>query len=171
MINILERNPVTGELTPSIHTLSIDVFKKILETYGDKGVLMLSQIWYLEDVDSPFFNYPEEDKELKVKEQILKDSTFKETKLLSEGRKIYKEMILTPSMRLFISAKKAMFKLEKFLGDVDLTSISNPKILVDTLKSIKPIVEGQVILEEQVTKDKQNKGRSKGDVRGGSYED
>lgn len=151
--------------------LRIKAFSDLHDKYKEKTDFIMLYIYYMEDFNSPYFNYREEERFDKIKDQYLKDNKFKECELIKAARKEYVSFNTTPSLSLFLSAKKAIFQLQDYFNNIILTPGDDPKQLVSTLEKVGRIIESYSVLEEKVKKENSEKGRSRGNTKTGKYED
>jgi hypothetical protein len=137
---------------------------------GDKSKLKekankdITFIWFFCDFDSPYFSYDEEERANLIKEQVLEDSKYKVTELVQKGINRYKELNLSPSMRMLDSAYSAIFKMDSYFKNIDFDEDDIDKVtraITNMPKMIQAINEAKELCKkEQSTSERVRGGAS-----------
>lgn len=154
-------------ITPD--ALTIKVFKEIYDKDKTKDKLVASDtiafIYHTCDPNSPYADVLEEERDIKVIEEVISVDNFKVTDTINKARQVYRDLILTPLDNLLSSSKKAINDISTFLRE----STDDPKELQTKLEMMtkfsKFINEFQG-LEKTVKKEREAaKGRYRGDAQ------
>jgi hypothetical protein len=143
--------------------LIIPEFKSIWERDKSKdkenAFKELTYVYMLVDFKSPYQAYPEDIREIKIKEDLFKDKNWKPDDLIKSACKKYYELIETPTLRMLNSARIAVEKLSNYF------KVSNPndKSYTANLEKLGKIIESLDKLEEKVKKEQTSETK----VRGG----
>lgn len=144
-------------------TLLIPEFKEIWDRdkSKEKGTAYkeIAYIYFLADYKSAYTAYPEEEREVKIKSDFIRDDKWSPDSLVHAAIEKYKELQVTPTLRLLLSAKTAADKLGKFF----LTQDPEHRNYTSNLEKLGKIVESLDKLEDRVKKEETNTNR----VRGG----
>ncbi len=117
------------EITPQ--ALLISPFSEIWKRDKSKDKINaykeISYIWFFVDFNSPYFQYPDKEKELLIKEQVIEDKTYKITELVTKGIEIYKQLNSTPSLEMLESSQRVIHKMKDYFDTVDFTETQTNK--------------------------------------------
>lgn len=136
---------------------------------GDKSKLKekaykdITFIWFYCDFDSPYFNYEEDERFVLIKEQVLNDPSYKVTKLVQEGVEKYKELNLTPSMRMLDSAYTAIFKMDNYFKNIDFDEDDIDKVtraITNMPKMIQAINEAKELCKKEQSTSERIRGNA-----------
>ena len=167
---------VNGRVVLDATSLMVPEFKALYDrdksVNKDRALREIGYIVFLCSFKSPYFDYNEIDKDIAIRRDYIKDSTWKPDKLVIEGIGAYRLLSETTNMRLLRSARYATEKLAEYFKGVDFAGDGyNAKDVVNNLKSIGDIVDSLVKLEKQVAKEQVEESRLRGGGRKGHYED
>ena len=141
---------------------AIDVFKKISEKENSDE--LFSFIYHIADWSSPYADLDEEEREERVKEEILEGEEPSE--LLLNAVERYRELTKTPSLRLLESARKGARSLRDYFEHIDPALADNPgreaKDLMNNLTKVGDLLNKFDEWEEIITKEKDKKKTRKG---------
>ncbi len=117
-------------------------------------------IWNLVSHKSPYSNYPEAEREIKVKEDFLKGITITES--ITNATNAYRSSIETVSMRLHRSAKLAALSIAKYFEEASKDPDADKKEVMDMLGKIGKIMESldklEIKVQKEITNDEQIRG-------------
>jgi len=117
---------------PYPETLIVSPFKEIWNRdRSQKKERALEELAYIEFMSSklksnPYKGYPESTRPSKIVLDIMKDKSWKPDVKVKEGIKKIEEFQLeaSPTLRYYLSVKKASEGLENFFNTVDLTAVN-----------------------------------------------
>jgi len=101
-------------------------------------------IWFYSDTESPYYkNYPEDIRAKHIATDILKDKSYKISKDIIDGCSKYRELYTTPEERLVDGAQVAVYRMEKYYREVDLSEISETDIkrISDAVVALPKLVQ------------------------------
>ena len=145
----------------------------------DKALRELAYVYYLSDFKSPYLlSLDMSIVANTVAKDFMKDESYKPNKEIEEAISKYKELQITPSMRLLTASLTTVNRLTDYLEEVDLNErddknkpIYKPSDITNSLKSIGGIVESLTKVRDQVEKEIIKVGTLRGQRRKGNRED
>lgn len=151
---------------PNPETLLVHPFSEIWERDEDpKKRNALEEFAYIEFISSekksnPFRGYTEKMREEKVKKEVITQEDWKPDELVLEAIRRVKEfqMEASETYRLYISAKRAVEKLEDFLSTFSLNTVNaktgnplyKPKDITSALKDIQEVSQKLEVLKKKI---------------------
>lgn len=164
------------------HALLIKPFSDIwkADKSKDKSTAYnkIQYIWFYTDYDSPYFQLPESEREIKIKEQVLQDKDYKITEDIKEGIKAYNKMYTTPAMEMLETAVEVVNKMKNYFKSVDFTEKDNngklvydAKEIVDTVAKLPKLTESLNQAKELCKKEQSVADRVRGNASVGMFED
>lgn len=172
---------------PSTHALLIEPFKSIWDRdQTPHKQQAIKEYTYIELLCSakksnPYAGYPESIRAQKVSNNIFPEMReWLPDMVVLEAIKMYKALQeeASPTLRLVQSAKKAVFELEKFLTDADLTERTNGGAAVfkpvDIANAVRQLPEMQNSLqkmEEKVQQELYDSSKTRGQREINAFED
>ena len=178
LITIVDEMPV---FNPEIRTIA--VFNKLLVrdkgTKGDhdgrkksRATKELAFIHFWCVYDSRFESYEKGEKVDRIKELVDLPSNWKPDNDVKAAAVVYADLTYTPSMGLFKTAQKSLYKLDTFFDKLDIDSDSNktnsgalvikPKDVFDMVTAIPNAVRSLIDAENLIEKELDEKNSSKG---------
>lgn len=162
-------------LDPNV--LAIPVVRKIYDRDPDEqkpqAYKELMYVYYVCDFKSPYSNYPEEEREFKVRTDFMGED-WQPDEELKDLMKEYQEMQVmnSPSLRLLYASREAVHKLAGWLKDVEYTgsNATAPKDVAMTLEKVGKIIESLNKIEDKVKKEITTTSRARGGGVTGLYE-
>jgi len=163
--------------------LLIPEFQKIWEKDKsedkEKALKELSYVYFISDYKSPYLTSMGKDRvRIAVAKDFMKDSSYKPNAEIEEAIEKYKDLQITPSMRLLEASIRTVYNLTDYLENVDLQErdkggkpIYKPTDVTNSLKSIGGIVESLNKVREQVEREQTTKGTLRGQRQKGNRED
>lgn len=173
----------------------ISSFKKLIHRDRTKdkkqSTLELAYIYYIEDVQSPYFIYAEEERCMRVKES-LGLLNWKEDKFVIQARETYKELSQTPTVMALKILREglltsrnvisAMTKdLNKKISELDVEDEDYEDVidslskrvtkLIELSDKLPKAVESITTLEEKVRKEETGTSKIRGGGTVGKFED
>lgn len=153
-------------ITPE--ALTIEVFKDIFNKDKSKDKAhandVITFVYHTCDSNSPYADFPLNEKDKRVIDEVLLNKKFKVDKEINEARDIYKRLVLTPLERLLESTKNSIQDITDYLNE----STSEPdelKTKLDMMSKFSKFINEFQGLEKTVKKEKEaSKGRVRGDV-------
>lgn len=105
-----------------------------------KAINDISYVYYFSDFSSPYFQYPENDRDSHIKEYVV-GNTYKPDSKVKVAIEAYIELNTTPGMRLLQAAYISVTQTEKYLKNVDYTVMDdNGRFLYDITKVSNMII-------------------------------
>lgn len=157
----------TVVVSPEI--LTIKCFKDIWEL--DKSKLKenayrdFTYIYHMCDYNSPYSNYPSNERTNSVKEEVLGDKKYTPSKEVNVAIEQYKKLIESPLTRLLEASKKRIDDIVDYFNGNTVEDISEAKISGDILKNIGATAASFKNLEDEVRKTRENSGgKNRGNV-------
>jgi hypothetical protein len=123
----------------------------------------IKYVWFYCDFDSPYFNYEDDERALLIKEQVLEDTKYKTDELVNKSIERYKELHLTPSMRMLDAAYTAIFKMDKYFKDIDFDNDDIDKVqkaIIAMPKMIQSINESKELCKKEQAATERVKGNA-----------
>lgn len=148
------------------------VVSKDLQQLGPFNKVMGSKDWekkiayifHMGDYSSPYSQLDDQQREKKLIDSLFDGK--KPDKDTLEAVKLYKELSITESMELLISARKAVKKLRDYFENADPDSEDDPgkaaKDLMNNLNNVGKIIENIKNWEETIAKEKKADQTRKG---------
>ena len=167
----------------SPEALMIPEFKSLWEKDEsedkEEALKELSYVYFTCDYKSPYLTSMGKDRvRLAVAKDFMKDSHYKPGLDIEEAIEKYKDLQVTPSMRLLEASIRTVYNLTNYLENVDLQErdknnkpIYKPTDVTNSLKSIGGIVESLNKVQEQVEREQTSKGTLRGQRQKGNRED
>lgn len=151
--------------------LAIPPFKEIWEETKDKTTarLYLTYIYFVEDFQSPYNIYSLEEREHKVREQIIKKKNWKEPAIVQKGRAAYREFSMTPSLRSLQTARAALDKVNDYMDNFD-HEVDDIAKLHKVISGMGSMIESLGKIEDKVKKEMTENSRIRGGGEVGPYE-
>ena len=157
----------------------IPAFKAIQKKYMDDAYDYYTYAFFMYDFRSDFGDIVSEpERHTMVMQNVLPGKTIEKSKELARMVKLYREMQNTPSMRLVMSARTAIFKIESFLNNVDLEltdgngkPIYNVKMIADVVGGLSKMTSALNDLEATVKRELNEGSRTRGRGEKGFFED
>ena len=145
----------------------------------DKALQELAYVYYLSDFKSPYLlSLDMSIVSDTVAKDFMKDESYKPDQEVEEAISKYKELQITPSMRLLTASLTTVNRLTDYLEEVDLNErddknkpIYKPSDITNSRKSIGGIVESLTKVRDQVEKEITKSGTLRGQRRKGNRED
>jgi len=151
---------VNNNITIDPNLLPIPEFRELWDRDKDKNKLNaykeLTYIYYFADYKSPYQNIPEELREKKVKEEYIRDDSWKADEAVNEAIKKYQLLQETHSMRLLSSAKIAVDKLSAYFRDSDpndrnySANLSKLGATIESIDKLEKRVKSEQSTAEQI---------------------
>jgi hypothetical protein len=171
----------SGKIELNVNVLAIPPFDKIWDRdkskTKDKATMEIKYIVYLCDYNSPYNAFNEREKEIRIKEDFIKDKEWIPDELIIEGIQKYIDLQNTISTRILKSAKIGAEKLAKYFEDVDFKQLDDngkpiytARDLASNLKSVGEIVKSLVNLEKQVKSEQLESSTVRGNSEINDYE-
>ena len=102
----------------------------------------ITSIWYMVDYNSPYFSFTDSQKDEHIRKDIIRDSKYKPDATVLAGLETYKDLTVTPAMKMLEAAEVAIRSTEKYLKGVDYTLMDNGgKFLYDIDKVQNAIIK------------------------------
>jgi hypothetical protein len=141
-----------------------EIWKGDKSKHKEKANKDITFIWFFCDFDSPYFNYEESERANLIKDQVLEDSKYEITSLIQKAIDRYKELNLSPSMRMLDSAYSAIFKMDNYFKNIDFENDDIDKVtraITNMPKMIQAINEAKELCKkEQSTSERVRGGAS-----------
>ena len=145
----------------------------------DKALQELAYVYYLSDFKSPYLlSLDISIVADTVAKDFMRDEKYEPDEEVKEAIEKYKELQITPSMRLLNASLTTVNRLTDYLEEVDLNErddknkpIYKPSDITNSLKSIGGIVESLTKVRNQVEKEITQAGTLRGQRRKGNRED
>ena len=159
--------------------LLIPAFKIIHDTYKESANDYFTYLFFMIDFRSDFEDIVDEnEREVMVLSNVLPGKTIEKGALIDNATALYKKMQNTASMRLVHSARRAMYKIETFLNDVDLNlmdqngkPIYSVKMIADVVGGLSKMTTALNELEATVKREMDQGSRIRGGGQKSFYED
>jgi hypothetical protein len=142
----------------------------------DKALQELAYVYYLSDFKSPYLLSL--DLSLvahTVAKDFMRDEEYKPDEKINEAIVKYKDLQITPSMRLLSASLTTVNRLTDYLEEVDLNERDDKNKPIykpsDILNSIGGLVESLTKVRDQVEKEITKAGTLRGQRRKGNRED
>jgi hypothetical protein len=116
-----------------------------------KAYKELAYIYFMVDYKSPYNVYPDDIREQKVREDFVKDDSWKPDRLILTAAAKYEELQITPSMQTLKSARKGLDMVRRYFDNVN--EDTDIKELMQALEKVGKSIEGLDKLEEKVKKE------------------
>jgi hypothetical protein len=129
-----------------------EIWKGDKSKHKEKANKDITFIWFFCDFDSPYFNYEENERAILIKEQVLEDSKYQITEIVQKGIDRYKELNLSPSMRMLDSAYSAIFKMDSYFKGIDFENDDIDKVtraITNMPKMIQAINEAKELCKKE----------------------
>ena len=135
---------LNNKLIISPEALGLSFFKEIWfkdkSTDKSKATNDIKYVYYYSDFSSPYFIYPELDRVNYIKEYVV-GNDYKVSKEVLKAIECYRELTITPAMRLLEAANVAISKTKDYLNGVDYTKMDdNGRFIYDIDKVSKLII-------------------------------
>ena len=145
----------------------------------DKALQELAYVYYLSDFKSPYLlSLDLSIVADTVAKDFMRDESYIPDEKVEEAINKYKELQITPSMRLLKASLTTVNRLTDYLEEVDLSErddknkpIYKPSDITNSLKSIGGIVESLTKVRDLVEKEITQSGTLRGQRRKGNRED
>lgn len=172
---------VNGSVVLNPNSLVIPEFRSIWERDKTKtkeqATREISFIVFLCDFNSPYNSFREEDRELVVKQDFLKDEKWVPDALILEGINKYRRLQETPLLRMLRSAMNVVNKTADYFDNVDYNVVDErgrPKYTVELVLTAMAKMGAAVnqlrMLEREVQKEQLEASTAKGNTTIGDYE-
>lgn len=144
-----------GDMSFTTQANALPSFQTLINSLKQKDELQLwaKYIFYMADYDSPYSVFPESERAVKVKKELLKDEKAKVPTGVNTCVELYRELCSTESLRLLEAAKGAVHRLTSYFNSVDISD-DNVKEVMDSLKKLKDVILSLDVLNEQVKKER-----------------
>lgn len=156
----------------------IEIWNRDKSKNKDTAVKEISYIWFLCNFKSPYNVYNDEEKEWKIRNDFLKDDSWRPDTLIKEGIEKYKEFTNTSSMKFLASAKKALSNLQKYFDNINwakldekgrpvykvndvVAALAKAGFIMESLDKVQKRVEQEIEAEAKIRGDKKIKGRER----------
>jgi hypothetical protein len=157
----------------------IPAFAALIKKFPDTYIDYFTYIFFMYDYRSDFNDIVDIGMRHKmVMENVLPGKSIENSVALGKAIEVYDLMQISPSMRLVISARIAMSKIETFLNDVDLTlldgndkPIYNVKQIADVVGNLSKMTTALNDLESTVKREMDEGSRIRGGGNKGFFED
>ena len=170
-----------GKFIVDPNKIIIPPFKEIWERDKTKNKEValneLSYIYFLADFESPYANFPEDERMERVKIDFITKNKLKIDALVVHGVEKYKEFQSTHSMRLLKSAQAAADKMASYFNDIDFSAQSDDgkllyiaKDVATTLGNVGKIIESLDKVEEKVKKEIKTESKIRGGGKASTWE-
>ena len=163
-----------GKVEISAEALLVPELSKIYnrdKTKGkDKSLLELAYVYYTCDFQSPYADLPDTERDASVAYDLFKDGKYKPDKDLQAACVKYSKLIDKPSIRLLRAVERKLDEFAKFLDENTLEP-ETMKAILGVMTNIAPLLASRNAIKDQVEKDIQNKGKVRGQVEIGLYEE
>lgn len=171
-----------GRVIIKPEAIAISYFKKLWDNdktkTKDKANDDITFIWFTTNFKSPYFDYDLDERFDLVKQQILKDPSYKPSKDVLEARDMYEKGFNTPSIKLVESANTVIFKLDNYFKAIDFSAIDNngklmydAKDVIDTITRIPKAIEAINLAKELCRKETTTKSSRKGSATNSMFEE
>jgi hypothetical protein len=168
-------NLVDGEVKIDPEILVIPEFDAVWKTDKTKdkhkAFETFTYIYHCCDLASPYANFPMGKREEAVRQDLISDKTWKETKEIKSARAKFIEMSTTPLQRLLSASQRKIDEIAQFLDEtpVDVDTVASVlKIMNDLSKTVNQFAA----LNETVTKEqKANSTKRRGEKSSALFED
>lgn len=170
-----------NKLVISPESLVIDSFRKIWDR--DKGknkegaMLDLLYIFLKGSVDSPLFSLPEKEREEQIFKFYIKQK-YVPDRLVMSALQEYKEISMTPGMRLLEGAYMLLSNLENYFRTANFIErdengkpVFSAKEAVSNLKEVGAVLLSLNKLKETVHKESAESFKNRGGADTGEFED
>lgn len=147
--------------------LSVPEFKKIWELYKD--ITPFQYLWAMYDPNSPYMNYTEDEREMKVLEDFPGNYSVNDYEMHKAIKKC-EELYFSPVRRLLKGTKTGVDKLSAYFEEMTIDSGLGGNLaqvksaLVDMPKIIKAYLEAESAYRQELQK-------SRGEIRRGIDDD
>jgi hypothetical protein len=144
-----------GEASFTSQASTLPSFERLVQSSGDKSAQQLwaKYIYFMADFESPYSVFPEEERDAKIRSELLKNEGQDIPDYVKKCVGLYKELSTSESIRLLESSRLAAHKLGKYFQEVEITDDNVGKVS-KSLKEVKDIIVSLNTLEEQVRKEK-----------------
>jgi len=151
----VEDNKVT--VNPQILKIKVfgDIWNKDKSKDKAKANAELSFIYFYTDFDSPYFSYDEKERLEQIKEYVLMDKTFTITADIQKALDVYKELNISPAMKMLEAATSVVTKMEKYFKNVDFTEKDDAGKLLYDIKEITDVITKLPKLTESLNQAKE----------------
>jgi len=173
-------------VSPSPLAIEVEPFRTIIrrdkgspgDSQGRNKQLAKKELMYIflsSDYSSPYLPLPQHDREITLKKTLDLADDWKEDDVIKEGIAKYVEMTQSDLVRLFISAKAAIYKLASFYETLDFNDkddkgklVYTPNMVTGSLKDLGNVSNNIMELEKQV-KSMSKSGSTRGGVSKTKY--
>jgi len=131
------------KVVPTEHCYTLRFLKDIMDKFPEHHLKMYQYLFYMTCPDpdlNPFFNYPENEKEEVILQQIQADFSTDE-ELLEEALKLCDDLYTTPTYRSFLGAKSMLDKINTYLRDTTINGNSKDGNGAFILRAMKDLTE------------------------------
>jgi len=117
------------EITPQALLIQpfSDIWKKDKAKDKSNAFKDISYVWFYADYSSPYFSYPDKEKEKLIKEQVLENKEYKVSDVVIQAIEVYKKLNTSASMEMLESAQNVIHKMKDFFDSVDFTMTQTNK--------------------------------------------
>jgi hypothetical protein len=154
---------VGGQVVINHNCLSIPELKAIHDSYEDP-IPAFNFLHYKYDIESPYANIPEEDKDEILLNDFLGEYTLEDEVMIAAMNKL-EELYVTPTYRYYLDNKNLLEKLSKFARTASVTTGRDGNItaLQSQVKSVgKTILEFKQLEKVVLAELEETKGRARG---------
>lgn len=168
------------------HALLIDPFSEIWKKDKSKDKLGafrdITYIWFFVDFNSPYFSYPEKEKEILIKENVIEDKAYKVTDLVKKGIEAYRSLCTSPSLEMLEASQNVVHKMKDYFNSVDFMEtqtnkqgIEEPTFDIDKISkavtNMPKLMESLNQAREICKKEQSNSDKVRGNKDVGNFED
>ena len=165
---------IDGKIVISPEVLCILPFSEIWSKDKSKDKVQatnqIKYIWFYTDFNSPYYQHPEHDRHILLLKDVIKDEKFKVDNDVKQAVEKYKQLHITPSMRLLDAANSAIYKMEKYFKNVNFEN-DDPdmvqKMIINMPKLVNSINDATKLCREQAS----SGVKVRGNVDVGLFED
>jgi len=118
----------------------------------DKAFAELTYIYHMCDFNSPYSNFPVSKRAENVKEDVMQDTKYKPSKVVTIAMEKYKELSHTPKQRLYLSCKRKLDDLAYFMDETDIND-DTLKPVLEMFNKLTATISNFDKLEEAVSKE------------------
>lgn len=118
----------------------------------DSATKELSYVYFLEDFNSPYAVIPEHLRAKTVKEDFVKNESWKEDELVLAARKKYKLLSETPTIRFVKSVRNVIDKMTDYLNTVEIDA-KTFKNVQDSIDKVGKTLAGYAKIQDAAQKE------------------
>ena len=163
-----------GKVVFTVECLLIEPFSTIWENDKSKDKLQANDairyIWFYTDYESPYFQFPEEDRSKLIIKDIIKSKDFKVSKEIKEAIIKYKQLTTSPAVEALDAAFAFIDKIHKYFKSVNLEDVDATKITT-MFGNMPKIIASLNEAKNAAEREQSSSNKVRGEAKLGIFED